>query len=112
MAQHFRPSAAARTVSLDQVLRMVDAEAERTFAPAPSRRPFGGGCYISPHLFTTSATPLSDSRSALTWPCRLTERNSGPAWMPAALIHAWTARTGQVAGLAPYGMPIACPWPS
>jgi hypothetical protein len=34
MAQHFRLSAAARTVSLGQVLRMVDAEAETTFAPA------------------------------------------------------------------------------
>src|SRR3954451_8532662 len=34
MAQHFRLSAAARTISLGQVLRMVDAEAETTFAPA------------------------------------------------------------------------------
>src|SRR3954453_16403399 len=34
MALHFRLSAAARTVSLGQVLRMVDAEAETTFAPA------------------------------------------------------------------------------
>jgi hypothetical protein len=34
MANHFRLFAAARTVSLGQVLRMVDAEAETTFAPA------------------------------------------------------------------------------
>src|SRR4051812_11065792 len=34
MAQHFRLSAAARTISLGQVLRMVDAEVETTFAPA------------------------------------------------------------------------------
>src|SRR3954468_4317552 len=33
MANHFRLFAAARTVSLGQVLRMVDAEAETTFAP-------------------------------------------------------------------------------
>jgi hypothetical protein len=34
MANHFRLFAAARTVSLGQVLRMVDAEAKTTFAPA------------------------------------------------------------------------------
>src|SRR3954447_20346723 len=34
MANHFRLFAAARTVSLGQVLRMVDAEAETTVAPA------------------------------------------------------------------------------
>ena len=34
MAQHFRLSAVARTISLGQALRMVDAEVETTFAPA------------------------------------------------------------------------------
>src|SRR5690242_8793417 len=34
MAQHFRLSAVARTISLGQDLRMVDAEVETTFAPA------------------------------------------------------------------------------
>src|SRR3954471_8377275 len=34
MAQHFRLSTAARTISLGQALRMADAEVETTFAPA------------------------------------------------------------------------------
>src|SRR3954470_19438118 len=48
MAQHFLLSAAARTISLGQVLRMTDAEAEAAFAairwPETAGRPVCPGC--------------------------------------------------------------------
>src|SRR3954463_1227725 len=44
MAQHFLLSAAARTISLGQVLRMTDAEAEAAFAAI--RWPETAGCPV------------------------------------------------------------------
>src|ERR1035437_8372320 len=62
--------------------------------------------------WTMRATPRSLSRCRETTPCRDTGRNSGPAAIPASDRHATTARTGQVLGWRPRGMPTSRPWPS
>jgi hypothetical protein len=49
------------------------------------------------------------NRAAFTCPCRLMDRNSGPALMPACSNHACIVRTGHVSGLDPQGMPILRP---
>src|ERR1022692_144180 len=66
----------------------------------------------STSFFTTRATSIPDSRPAFTCPCRLMERNTGPAVMAACSIHACIVRTGHVSGFDPYGIPILRPTPS
>ena len=66
----------------------------------------------STSFFTTRATSIPDSRPAFTCPCRLMERNTGPAVMAACSIHACIVRTGHVWGFDPYGIPILRPTPS
>jgi hypothetical protein len=53
-----------------------------------------------------SATSMQDNRSACTCPCRLSDRDSGPASALASASHAWSVRTGRVSGFEPEGIPI------
>jgi hypothetical protein len=59
--------------------------------------------------FNTSATAWPLSRVGPLWPWRSTGRKAAPSVMPETSSHARQARTGQVTGFDPKGMPSGAP---
>ena len=68
MAQHFPLSAKARTLSLASVLRMTDAQAERTFAGV--RWPDTDGKAVCPHCGCPTCYEARRPNGALRFRCK------------------------------------------
>jgi hypothetical protein len=63
------------------------------------------------NLFTTSATPLEESLFSKVFPYRSITRNTGPLSVFSSSSQSFIARTGQVAGVDPDGIPKSLPFP-
>lgn len=73
MAQHFLLSAAARTLSLAQVMRMTDAEAETMFRRVRWAETEGGA--ICPHCGSLTAYECRRPNGSLRWRCKDCEKD-------------------------------------